>query len=72
MRIKPELEILIIKSGKKKYEITRDLRWHASKLSSILNGNYEPCSVEKEEMCKVLGCQVEEAFPPRRREATHA
>jgi hypothetical protein len=69
---KPELEIQIIKSGKKKYEITQTLRWHPSKLSTILNGTYKPSSMEKEDLCKVLGCQIAEAFPPRRRELNHA
>lgn len=65
---KPDLEIQIIKSGKKKYEITRGLDWHASKLSSILNGSYKPSSMEREDLCKVLGCGVDEAFPSGRRE----
>ena len=66
---KPDLEIQIIKSGKKKYEITRGLDWHASKLSSILNGSYKPSSMEREDLCEVLGCRVDEAFPAGRREA---
>ena len=65
---KPELEIQIIKSDKKKYEITQALRWHPSKLSTILNGTYKPSSMEKEDLCKVLGCQVEEAFPAGKKE----
>ena len=69
---KPEMEIQIIKSGLKKYEITQALRWHPSKLSTILNGTYKPSSMEKEDLCKILGCRVKEAFPPKRREAVHA
>lgn len=65
---KPELEIRIIKSGKRKYEITQALRWHPSKLSIILNGTYKPSTIEKEELCEVLGCQVSEAFPVGRKE----
>jgi hypothetical protein len=64
-----ELEILILKSGKKKYEIARELDWHPSKLSAILSEVYEPSSLEQEDLCVVLGCQVEEAFPAGRREA---
>jgi hypothetical protein len=66
---KPDLEIQIIKSSKRKYEITRDLGWHASKLSSILNGSYRPSTMEREDLCEVLGCRVDEAFPAGRREA---
>jgi len=64
-----ELKILILKSGKKNYEINQALNWHASKLSSILNGSYKPSSMEQEDLCEVLCCQVEEAFPVGRREA---
>jgi len=64
-----DLKIFILKSGKKHYEIARDLRWHPSKLSTILNEVYTPSTMEKEDLCEVLGCQVEEAFPSGRREA---
>lgn len=64
-----ELKILILKSGKKNYEINQALHWHASKLSSILNGSYKPSSMEQEDLCEVLGCQVVEAFPAGRKEA---
>jgi len=66
-----ELKILILKSGKKNYEINQALNWHASKLSSILNGSYKPSSMEQEDLCKVLGCQVAEAFSPRKSELNH-
>ncbi len=65
---KPELEIQIIKSGKKKYEVTQTLRWHPSKLSTILNDTYKPSTMEQEDLCEVLGCQVEEAFPTGKKE----
>jgi hypothetical protein len=64
-----ELKILILRSGKKNYEINQALNWHSSKLSSILNGSYKPSSMEQEDLCKVLGCQVEEAFPAGKKEA---
>lgn len=64
-----ELEILILKSGKKKYEIARELDWHPSKVSAILSEVYEPSTMEKEDLCSVLGCQVEEAFPAGKKEA---
>ena len=65
---KPELEIQIIKSGKKKYEITQALRWHPSKLSTILNGIYKPSTMEKEDICDILECQIAEAFPTGKKE----
>ena len=68
---KVDLKILILKSGKKHYEVNRALGWHGSKLASILNGSYRPSSMEKEDLCKVLGCQIAEAFPPRRGELNH-
>ena len=64
-----ELEILILKSGKKKYEIARELDWHPSKVSAILSEVYEPSSMEKEDLCEILGCRVDEAFPAGRKEA---
>jgi len=63
-----ELKILILKSGKKNYEINQALNWHASKLSSILNGSYKPSSIEREDLCEVLGCRVDEAFPAGKKE----
>ena len=66
-----ELEILILKSGKKKYEIARELDWHPSKLSAILSEVYEPSTIEKEDVAVVLGCRVDEAFPTKRRESSH-
>ncbi len=63
-----ELKILILRSGKKAYEIARQLRWHPSKLSTIVNGIYAPSSMEKEDLSQVLGCQVDEAFPFGKRE----
>jgi hypothetical protein len=65
---KPELEIQIIRSGKRKYKITQTLDWYPSKLSSILNGSYKPSSMEQEDLCKVLGCRIEEAFPSGKKE----
>ena len=62
-----ELKVLILRSGKKQYEIAHELRWHPSKLSSILSEVYTPSMMEKEGLCEVLGCQVEEAFPFGRR-----
>ena len=64
-----ELKFLILKSGKKNYEINQALNWHASKLSSILNGSYKPSSMEQEDLCAVLGCRLDEAFPSGRKEA---
>ena len=64
-----ELKFLILKSGKKNYEINQALNWHASKLSSILNGSYKPSSMEQEDLCAVLGCRLDEAFPAGRKEA---
>ena len=64
-----ELRVLILRSGKKQYEIAHELRWHPSKLSSILSEVYMPSTMEKEDLCGVLGCEVEEAFPAGRREA---
>ena len=63
-----ELEILILKSGKKKHKIALELDWHPSKVSAILSNIYEPSTMEKEDFCRVLGCRVEEAFPVGRRE----
>ena len=63
-----ELRVLILRSGKKQYEIAHELRWHPSKLSSILSEVYTPSTLEKEDLCQVLGCQVDEAFPAGRRE----
>ena len=67
-----ELKILIIKSGKKNYEINQALGWHASKLSSIMNGSYKPSSTEIEELCRILECRVEEVFPSKGKVATDA
>ena len=64
-----DLNVLILKTGKKKHEIARNLNWHLSKISNILNGIYTPSSMEKEDFAKELGCPVEEAFPSGRREA---
>jgi Flp pilus assembly CpaE family ATPase len=58
-----ELKVLILRSGKKQYEIAHELRWHPSKLSTILSEVYTPSSIEREDLCAILGCQVEEAFP---------
>jgi hypothetical protein len=65
---KMELKILIIKSGKKAYEIARELNWHPSKISTILSGFYVPSSTEKEDLAHALDCRVCDAFPSDRKE----
>jgi hypothetical protein len=63
------LRFRILESGKKAYEIAQELRWHPSKLSTIISGVYTPSSMEKEDLAKVLGCDVDEVFPSARKEA---
>ena len=63
------LKILILKSGKKAYEIARELNWHPSKLSTIVSGVYTPSSIEKEDLAAVLGCEVNDLF---NQETAHA
>ena len=60
------LKIAVFKSGKKSYEIARELRWHPSKLSTIISGIYSPSSTEQEDLAAVLDCQVDEIFPSGR------
>ena len=64
-----DIKIAILKSGKKEHELARNLNWHPSKISNILNGVYTPSSMEQEDFAKELGCPVEESFPSGRREA---
>ena len=57
------LKILVLKSGQKGYEINQAMGRHASWLSSVINGSYVPDSTEKEDLCSLLECEIEEAFP---------
>ncbi len=57
-----ELDVLIIRSGMKKFEITHSLNWHGSKLAQILNGSRKASVAEQKALCKVIGCTVDEAF----------
>ncbi len=60
-----ELDTLRIKSRLKKFEINQAMNWHKSKVSSILSGVYKPSSIEQEDICALIGCKVEDAFPVR-------
>jgi len=57
-----EFEIKILRSGKKKYEIARLMNWHPSKLSTVVNGIYEPSEDEKKQLADVMHCQAHELF----------
>jgi len=61
-----DLEVRILKSGKRKYQIAQALHWHPSKLSSILNRVYTPSTMEMEDLADELGCQVADIFPSGR------
>jgi len=63
-----ELRIQMLKSGLRNYQIARNLGWHSSKLSSVLNETYRPSAVEKEDIAEALGCRVEDAFPSGNKE----
>ena len=64
------VKIAIVKSGRHGYEIARALDWHQSKLSAIISENYEPSSMEKEDLARELGLTVPELFSPEPVEAT--
>ncbi|MBT6718105.1 MAG: helix-turn-helix transcriptional regulator [Nitrospina sp.] len=65
------LKIAIIESGKKGYEIARQLDWHPTKVSQIVIGAYTPSSVEKRQLAKVLGRSVHELFANKPMERVH-
>lgn len=56
------VKVAIVKSGRHGYEIARALNWHQSKLSAIISENYDPSSMEKEDLAKELGVTVDELF----------
>ena len=65
------LKIAIIESGKKGYEIARQLEWHPNKVSQIVIGAYTPSSVEKRQLAEVLGLSVHELFTNKPTEGVH-
>ena len=65
------LKISIIESGKKGYEIARQLEWHPTKVSQIVIGAYTPSSVEKRQLAEVLGLSVHELFTNKPTEGVH-
>ena len=65
------LKIAIIESGKKGYEIARQLEWHPTKVSQIVIGAYTPSSVEKRQLAEVLGRSVHELLTNKPTEGVH-
>jgi len=57
------LELEILKSGKKKYELARALDWPPSKLSCIIHGIQKPTSEDQERLSAVLQADVAYLFP---------
>ena len=64
-----DIKIAILKSGKKHYELAQQLRWHPSKLSTIISGVYIPSSMEMEDLARAVGCRVNDIFPSGKKEA---
>ncbi len=57
------LKIAVIQSGKRGYEIERQLGlWH-SKLSKFVTGIIEPTADEKNHLDEILNRPIEELFP---------
>lgn len=64
------VKIAILKSGKHGYEVARNLRWHQTKLSSVINESYRPSSMEWEDLAAELNVPVHELMkskPPQQR-----
>jgi len=58
------VKVAIAKSGRHGYEIARALNWHQTKLSAIISENYQPSSMEKEDLAEELQVTVDELFNP--------
>ena len=58
-----QLKIKIIQSGRRAYEIERELDLWPSKLSKIIAGIIEPTHEEKVCLAEVLNCPIAEIFP---------
>jgi len=56
------LKIAIIESGRKGYQIARELDWHPTKVSQIVIGAHRPNSDEKRQLANTLGKTVGELF----------
>ena len=54
------VKIAIVKSGKRGYEVAQQLRWHPTKLSSVINESYKPSSMEWEDLAAELDVPVQE------------
>ena len=54
------VKIAVLKSGKHGYEVAQQLRWHPTKLSSVINESYKPSSCEWEDLAAELNVPVHE------------
>jgi len=57
------LKIAVIQSGKRGYEIERQLGLWPSKLSKFVTGIIEPTTEEKTRLAEILNRPIEELFP---------
>jgi len=61
-----EVKVAILRTGKKHYEIARQLGWAPGKISQIISEVYTPDSLEKELLAEELQVTVDELFNPSR------
>ena len=65
----PEVKVEIYRSGRRQYDVARARKMSPSKLSAIINGAYEPSSLEKEDLAEELKTTVEALFNPDQKAA---
>lgn len=54
---------LLLQRNLKHFEVSRRLGWSPSKLSSIVNGHWEPNRESAESICSVLKIPLHDLFP---------
>jgi len=56
------LKIAILQTGKRQYEVAKELGWMDSKISRILNGSYTATEEEMKKIAILLNKSVEDLF----------
>ncbi len=63
MKKNQNLQIAILKTGKKNYQIAQSMDWPPSKLSYIVNGIQKPTQDDQEKLSGLLQVDVAYLFP---------
>jgi len=65
----PEIKVETYRSGRRQYQVARASKMSPSKFSAIINGAYEPSSIEKEDIAAALDTTVDSLFNPGQKAA---